>query len=156
MPTSQIQESRVNTMPCVDGRLSRAAAINQSPATSIVVSVHTGREATPRLVRPYRPTLTAELRHDVHARLRRGDREILVDVGRLSSIDAAGVGQLVRAYNITRARKAELRVANPAPRVREVLERVGLLDALSAGDGSSDVKVDLCETQASIPPSRAV
>jgi anti-anti-sigma factor len=70
----------------------------------------------------------------VHALLRYGQREIVVDVGRLSSIDAAGVGQLVRAYNVTRALKSGLRLANATARVREVLERVGLFDVLSAGE----------------------
>ena len=118
-----------------DDRLTGAAQINQSPRTSIIVSgPPTRRDAVRRLVRPYRPTLTAELRHRVHALLRYGQREIVVDVGRLSSIDAAGVGQLVRAYNVTRALKSGLRLANATARVREVLERVGLFDVLSAGE----------------------
>jgi anti-anti-sigma factor len=70
----------------------------------------------------------------VRALLRCGQREIVVDVGRLSSIDAAAVGQLVRAYNVTRALKGGLRLANATARVREVLERVGLFDVLSAGE----------------------
>ena len=135
MPTRDIQESRVNTMSCVDHRLTGAAAITQSPATSIVVSAsHTRRYAMPRLVRPYRPTLTAELRHRVRAQLRCGEREILVDVGRLSNIDAAGIGQLVRVYNVTKAVKAEFRLANATSRVREVLQRVGLFDMMDAGN----------------------
>jgi anti-anti-sigma factor len=85
----------------------------------------------PRLVRPYRPTLTAELRHRVRAQLRRGEREILVDVGRLSNIDAEGIGQLVRVYNVTKAVKAEFRLANATARVREVLQRVGLFDVMT-------------------------
>jgi anti-anti-sigma factor len=118
-----------------DDRLTGAAQINQSPWTSIIVSgPPTRRDAVRRLLRPYGPTLTAELRHRVHALLRCGEREIVVDVGRLSSIDAAGVGQLVRAYNVTRALKGGLRVANATARVREVLERVGLFDVLRAGE----------------------
>jgi anti-anti-sigma factor len=97
--------------------------------------VNTARSSRkPSLLRPYGPTLTAELRHRVHALLRCGQREIVVDVGRLSSIDAAGVGQLVRAYNVTRALKGVLRLANATARVREALERVGLFDVLSAGE----------------------
>jgi hypothetical protein len=41
---------------------------------------------------------------------------------------------LVRAYNVTRALKGVLRLANATARVREVLERVGLFDVLSAGE----------------------
>lgn len=110
----------------------------------------------PRLVRPYRPTLTAELRHCVHGLLRGGEREIRVDVGRLSSIDAAGIGQLVRVYNVARAVKAELRLSNATARVREVLERVGLSDVMNAGECALDAKLNPREPQTSIPPSRAV
>lgn len=100
----------------------------------IVSARHSGHPPMPRPVRPYRPTLTAELRHRVHAQLRGGEREILVDVGRLSNIDAAGIGQLVRVYNVTKAVKAEFRLANTTARVREVLERVGLFDVMDAGN----------------------
>ena len=110
----------------------------------------------PRLARPYRPTLTAELRHRVHAQLRGGEREILVDVSRLSNIDAAGIGQLVRVYNVTKAVKAEFRLANATARVREVLQRVGLFDAMNAGHCSPDAKLNSRGPQASLPPSRAV
>ena len=110
----------------------------------------------PRLVRPYRPTLTAELRHRVRAQLRCGEREILVDVGRLSNIDAAGIGQLVRVYNVTKAVKAEFRLANATARVRGVLQRVGLFDVMNAGQCARDATLNSREPQAPMPPSRAV
>lgn len=110
----------------------------------------------PRLVRPYRPTLTAELRHRVHAQLRCGEREILVDVGRLSDIDAAGVGQLVRVYNVTKAAKAEFRLANATARVRGVLQLVGLFDVMNADQCAPDATLNSREPQASMPPSRTV
>jgi anti-anti-sigma factor len=107
----------------------------------------------PRLARPYRPALTAELRHRVHAQLRCGEREILVDVGRLSNIDAAGIGQLVRVYNVTKAVKAEFRLANATARVRDVLQRVGLFDVMNAGHCTPGATLNPSEPQASIPPS---
>jgi anti-anti-sigma regulatory factor len=45
-----------------------------------------------------RTPLSAELRQRVQARLDRGDRRILLDLSGLSDIDAAGVGELVRAF----------------------------------------------------------
>lgn len=73
-----------------------------------------------------------DLRHEVRARLGRGDRGIVLDLARVPSIDAAGVGELVRAYNMTTAADGVLRVVHPTPWVREILERAGLFDLLSA------------------------
>jgi anti-anti-sigma factor len=73
-----------------------------------------------------------ELRHDVRTLLCRGERSIVLDLGRVSAIDAAGVGQLVRAYNLTRAVNGTLRIKHAAPKVREMLVRAGLFERLSA------------------------
>jgi anti-anti-sigma factor len=76
-----------------------------------------------------------ELRHNVRTLLCRGERSIVLDLGRVSAIDAAGVGQLVRAYNLTRAVNGTLRIKHAAPRVRVMLHRAGLFDLLSARPG---------------------
>ena len=75
-----------------------------------------------------------ELPHIVRARLRRGERTTVVNLAGVSSIDAAGIGDLVCAYNIAIASNGALRIANTNPRVREMLERVRLFDRLDAGD----------------------
>jgi anti-anti-sigma factor len=64
--------------------------------------------------------------------LRRGERAIVLDLARVSSIDAAGIGELVRAYNITAAMDGELRIMHATKRVRELLERAGLFDRLTS------------------------
>jgi anti-anti-sigma factor len=79
-----------------------------------------------------RVPLTAELRHRVRALLRRGVQAIVLDVARVTRIDAAGVGELVRVYNMTRAINGRLRVAHPTAPVREILDRAGLYDLLCA------------------------
>jgi anti-anti-sigma factor len=81
---------------------------------------------------PLRVPTDDEVRHDVRALLCRGERSIVLDLGRVSAIDAAGVGQLVRAYNLTRAVNGTLRIKHAAPKVREMLIRAGLFDRLSA------------------------
>ena len=73
-----------------------------------------------------------DLRERVRCLLRRCARRILLDLDRVSRIDAAGVGELVRAYNMTTAVDGSLRIAGATGSVREVLERVGLFDLLSA------------------------
>lgn len=85
----------------------------------------------------------AELRHRVKALLGAGKRRILLNLAGVSDLGAAGVGELVRAYNMATAANAMLRIANTFGRVREVLVRVGLFDLLSAsaaqsGDGIED------------------
>lgn len=79
-----------------------------------------------------------DLRRQVRHLLTRGTRAIVVDLGRVSRIDAAGVGELVRAYNMAAAADGLLRIVNVTRRVREILNRVQLLDLLSAEE---DVEV---------------
>jgi anti-anti-sigma factor len=78
-----------------------------------------------------RAPITGELPHRVRDLLRHGERTIVLDLGAVSSIDATGVGQLVRAYNFAVAAECDLRIEHAAPRVREILERVGLFKLLS-------------------------
>ena len=82
--------------------------------------------------------VSTELRHRVHALLRRGDRRILLDLGGVSDLDAAGLGELVRAYNVTIAANGVLRVAHAFGRVRELLDRVGLFDLLDVDSEPGD------------------
>ncbi len=67
-----------------------------------------------------------DLRHTVRALLRRGERRIVLDLTRVPRIDAGGIGELVRAYNMARAVDGTVHVVNASRWVREVIERVGL------------------------------
>jgi anti-anti-sigma factor len=77
--------------------------------------------------------VTDELRHQVHSILRRGAKTIVLDLSGVSRIDAAGVGQLVRAYNVAVAAECALRLVHAPARVREILQRVGLFSLFSGG-----------------------
>jgi anti-anti-sigma factor len=96
-----------------------------------------------------RAPLTAELRHRVRSLLCRGERRIVLDLTHVSRIDAAGVGELVRACNLTSAVDGALRIAHAAPRVREVLYRAGLLDLLM-----TDSKEEAHDDSSRTPPLR--
>ena len=85
-----------------------------------------------------RTPVSAELRHRVETLLRRGDRRILLDLAAVSDLDAAGLGELVRAYNVTIAANGVLRVAHAFGRVRELLDRVGLFDLLDVDSEPGD------------------
>jgi anti-anti-sigma factor len=75
----------------------------------------------------------SELIQNVKALLGRGERRILLDLARLSDIDAAGIGELVRAFNATRAAGGVLQIANASRHVSQPLEISGLLGLLTAG-----------------------
>jgi anti-anti-sigma factor len=85
-----------------------------------------------RIEGPLRSPVHAELRQKVQALLERAERNILIDLTGVSDIDAAGLGELVEAYNLTNAVNGVLRITHPTTRVRELLARVGLLSLLSA------------------------
>jgi anti-anti-sigma factor len=78
-----------------------------------------------------RSPLNAALRRQVQALIDRGERSIVLDLDRLSDLDAAGIGELVRMYNMVVAAKGTLRIARATGKVRRILERVGLFSLLS-------------------------
>lgn len=76
---------------------------------------------------------SGELPRAVRALVDRGERRIVLDLAGVVRIDAAGIGELVRGYNIALASGGAMRIANANRWVRMVLERVGLFDRLNAG-----------------------
>ena len=81
---------------------------------------------------PLRVPLNGDLQHRVNALLYRGVKRILVNLAGVRDLDAGGVGELVRVYNMTIGSRGDLRITDATPGVRELLDRVGLLDLLSA------------------------
>jgi anti-anti-sigma factor len=67
----------------------------------------------------------------VGTRVARGERRILLDLARLTAIDAAGIGELVRALNVATAAGGALRVIQPQARVRRLLQLAGLVGILT-------------------------
>ena len=76
---------------------------------------------------------SGELPRAVRALVDRGERRIVLDLAGVVRIDAAGIGELVRGYNIALARRGAVRIVNVNHWVRVMLERVGLFDHLNAG-----------------------
>ena len=58
----------------------------------------------------------------------------MVDLARVTGVDAAGVGALVQAYTLAAAGNAELWIENATGRVRTLLDLAGLLEILGADD----------------------
>ena len=61
--------------------------------------------------------------HDTIARaIQRDTREIVIDLGGVEQIDAAGIGELVFDYTTARAAGMTLVIENPRPRVKKLIE----------------------------------
>jgi anti-anti-sigma factor len=76
--------------------------------------------------------VNSELSQKVEAALVRGERRVLLNLSRLADIDAAGIGELVRIFSMTRAVGAVLQVAHASPYVKRLLDITGLHTLLSA------------------------
>ena len=112
--------------------------VNQSTA-SVTISRTPCASDVLHVEGAFRAPLTRELPHKVQTLLRHGTRTIVLDFTGVSSIDAAGIGQLVRLYHLTAAANGMLRIVHVRARVRELLHRVALLELLDA-DGVAAVR----------------
>jgi anti-anti-sigma factor len=80
----------------------------------------------------------------IEALVGRGERRLLMDLTGINAIDAAGIGELIRAYTMTDAAGGGLRVANPTRRVRHLLFISGVWDVLTERNPSSTPDVPPC------------
>jgi len=87
-----------------------------------------------------RVPLNSGLRERIHALLLGGERRILLDLGRLDDIDAGGVGELVRAFDGTRAAGGVLRIANASRRIRHLLDVAGVLRFMICDNAHSPIQ----------------
>jgi anti-anti-sigma regulatory factor len=77
----------------------------------------------------------------VEAHTHRGERRVVLDLTRVPTIDAAGIGELVRAHTAVSNAHGVLQIANPTRWVREMLERVGLFELLSYAPPASGARL---------------
>ena len=103
---------------------------NEGPTSGILRSCPQ-RVHTVHVDGPLHMPVNRSLRHAVHALLRRGERRIVLDLSAVSSIDAAGIGELIRTFNMTAATNGALQIVNATAWVRELLQRAHLFDQLS-------------------------
>ena len=94
------------------------------------------RPAVVRVTGALRVPVTRELSEALGSLIRRGERRVLLDLAGLHDIDAAGVGELVRAFNAVRAAGGGLRIAKANRHVRRLLGIAGLYNLLTAGGGA--------------------
>jgi anti-anti-sigma factor len=64
-----------------------------------------------------------ELRREV---LEQSDSRVIIDLSRITRIDSAGLGQLMSCYSHLVKNRGALKVLNPAPEIRKLLDMTGL------------------------------
>jgi anti-anti-sigma factor len=80
---------------------------------------------------PLRMPVGDRLQRRIQVLLGCGARCIVLDLSRVTDIDAAGIGELIRAFNLTMAANGALRVTQAPARIRDLLIRVGLSHLLT-------------------------
>ena len=67
----------------------------------------------------------------VEALIEGGERNLIIDLSRVSFIDSTGIGVVIRAMNALRDKGGDLVLRGPAPMTYQVFETVGLTKVLT-------------------------
>ncbi len=70
-----------------------------------------------------------ELRREV---LEQSDSRVIIDLGRVTKIDSAGLGQLMSCYSHLVRNQGSLKVVNAAPEIKKLLDMTGLSTLIPA------------------------
>ncbi len=74
------------------------------------------------------------LREAVHEALEAGARNLLVDLGGVTTIDSSGIGELVSAYTSVSNRGGKLKLTNLPPKVTDILQITQLISVFEVHD----------------------
>lgn len=74
------------------------------------------------------------LREAVTEALEAGARNILVDLGGVSTIDSSGIGELVSAFTTVTNRGGKLKLVNLPPKVTDILQITQLISVFEVHD----------------------
>ena len=77
------------------------------------------------------------LKDKVQSLLQQGHKSLLVDLGGVSYVDSAGLGELVQAYATTKNRGGALKLLNVTKRLRDLLVVTKLLTVFDAFDSEA-------------------
>ncbi|MCP4201511.1 MAG: STAS domain-containing protein [bacterium] len=78
------------------------------------------------------------LREAVSEALEAGARNILVDLGGVSTIDSSGIGELVSAFTSVSNRGGQLKLVNLPPKVTDILQITQLISVFEVHDNLSE------------------
>ncbi len=78
------------------------------------------------------------LRQVVRDLLSRGEKKIVLDVGGVSYMDSAGVGELVASYTAAEAQGAEMKLLNLTSKVHDLLQYTQLITVFETFDDEAE------------------
>ena len=78
------------------------------------------------------------LKDKIQSLLQQGHRKIVLDMGNVSYVDSAGLGQLVQVYATTSHLGGSLKLLNLTKRLRDLLVLTKLLTVFEAYDSESE------------------
>jgi anti-sigma B factor antagonist len=88
------------------------------------------------------------LKDKVSSLLQQGHKNIVVDLGGVSYVDSAGLGELVQAYVTTKNREGNLKLLNVTKRLRELLVVTKLLTVFETFDSEADALASFASSKA--------
>ena len=77
------------------------------------------------------------LKDKVQSLIQQGQKNLLVDLGGVSYVDSAGLGELVQAYATTKNRGGALKLLNVTKRLRDLLVVTKLLTVFDTYDNEA-------------------
>jgi anti-sigma B factor antagonist len=83
------------------------------------------------------------LKDKIHSLLQQGRKSILVDLGGVSYVDSAGLGQLVQSYATVTNRGGSLKLLNITKRLRDLLVVTRLLTVFETFESEADAIASL-------------
>lgn len=78
------------------------------------------------------------LKDKVQSLLQQGHKNVLIDLGGVSYVDSAGLGELVQAYATTKNRGGALKLLSVTKRLRDLLVVTKLLTVFDTFDSEAD------------------
>lgn len=78
------------------------------------------------------------LRQIIRDLLDRGEKRIVLDLGGVSYMDSAGVGELVASYTTAEAQGAELKLLNLTAKIRDLLQFTQLITVFDTFDDEAE------------------
>ena len=89
------------------------------------------------------------LKDKVNSLLQQGHKNILVDLGGVSTVDSAGLGQLVQSYVTAKNRGGALKLLNPTKRLNDLLVVTKLLTVFETFDNEANALASFGSASAS-------
>ncbi len=78
------------------------------------------------------------LRNAVHEAMDAGSKNILVNLGGVTTIDSSGIGELVSAYTTVSNKGGKLKLANLPPKVTDILQITQLISVFEVHESVAE------------------